>query len=80
MAFVAKENKKKSKKGPKGGIKQQGREQKKYMRKVKCFAFQKFGHYVGQFPNKKKKKQQMVASTDNDEYVAWFEREFSRLC
>ena len=56
MALVAKGKKKKSKKGPKGGTKQQTCEQND-MSKVKCFACQNFGHYVGQCPNKKKKKQ-----------------------
>ena len=47
--------KKKFKKGSKGGTKQHDGE--KDMNKVKCFACQEFGHYVGQCPNKKKKKQ-----------------------
>ena len=47
------------------------------MRKVKCFACQKFGHYAGQCPNKKKKKHQTTASAEIDEYAARFEREFS---
>ena len=45
------------------------------MSKVKCFACQKFGHYVGQCPNKKKKKQQTTTSVEIDEYAARFERE-----
>ena len=55
MALAAKGKKKKFKKGSKGGTKQQDGE--KDMSKVKCFACQKFGHYAGQCPNKKKKKQ-----------------------
>ena len=47
------------------------------MSKVKCFACQKFGHYAGQCPNKKKKKQQTTASVEIDEYAARFDREFS---
>ena len=47
------------------------------MSKLKFFAYQKFGHYVGQFPNNKKKKQQITSSTKIDEYAARFEREFS---
>ena len=43
MALATKGNKKKSKKGPKGGIKQQTGEQKD-MSKMKCFACQKLGH------------------------------------
>ena len=50
MAVAAKGKKKKSKKGSKDGTKQQDGE-KKDMSKVKCFACQKFGHYVGQCPN-----------------------------
>ena len=49
--------KKKFKKGSKDGAKQHDGE-KKDMSKVKCFAYQKFGHCVGQCPNKKKKKKQ----------------------
>ena len=47
------------------------------MSKVKCLACQKFGHYVGQCPNKKKKKQQTTASAEINEYFARFERDFS---
>jgi hypothetical protein len=43
---VANKGKNKSKKGSKGGNKQKG-EGKKVMRKVKCFACHKFGHYTG---------------------------------
>jgi hypothetical protein len=39
-------NKKKFKKGPKGGNKPKG-EGKKDMRKFKCFACHKFEHYAG---------------------------------
>jgi hypothetical protein len=52
---LATTSKKKFKKGPKGGNKPKG-EGKKDMSKVKCFACHKFGHYVGQCPNKKKKQ------------------------
>ena len=51
---LAANNKKKFKKGLKGGNKSKG-EGKKDMSKVKCFACHKFGHYTGQCPNKKKK-------------------------
>ena len=47
------------------------------MSKVKCFACQKMGHYVGQCPNKKKKKQQTVATIEIDEFAVRFERDFS---
>ena len=53
VALVANNNKK-FKKGPKGGNKPKS-EGKKDMRKFKCFACHKFGHYVGQCSNKKKK-------------------------
>ena len=77
VALAAKGNKKKKfKKGSKGGTKQQDGE-KKDMSKVKCFACQKFGHYPGQCPNKKKKKQQTAASAEIDEYAARFDKEFS---
>ena len=45
------------------------------MSKVKCFACQKFGHYVVQCPNKKKK--QVVASADMEEFASKFDRDFS---
>ena len=45
VALATKGKKKKSKKGSKGGTKQQDGE-KKDMSKVKCFFCQKFGHYV----------------------------------
>ena len=35
------------------------------------------GHYAGQCPNKKKKKQQTAAITDINEFVVRFERHFS---
>ena len=45
------------------------------MSKVKCFACHKFGHYVVQCPNKKKK--QVAASADMEEFSFKFDREFS---
>jgi hypothetical protein len=56
---LASNNKKKFRKGPKGGNKPKG-EGKNDMSKFKCFACHKFGHYAGQCPNKKKK--QTIAS------------------
>ena len=47
------------------------------MRKVKCFAYHKFGHYVVQCPNMKKK--QVVAFVDLEEFSSKFEREFSLI-
>ena len=47
------------------------------MSKVKCFACQKMGHYAGQCPNKKKKKQQIAATAEIDEFAVRFERDFS---
>ena len=44
---------------------------------MKCFACKNFGHYVGQCPNKKKKKQQTAANAEIDEFAARFERDFS---
>ena len=49
---------KKSKKGPKGGAKQQRGEQKKDLSRVRGYACNAFGHYVGQCPNKKRGKQE----------------------
>ena len=70
MALTAKEKKK---------FKQQDG-QKKDLSTVKCFAYQKLGHYAGQCPQKKKKKKQhTTASTEVDEFTTRFEREFS-LC
>jgi hypothetical protein len=67
-------SKKKFKKGPKGGNKPKG-EGKKDMSKVKCFACHKFGHYVGQCPNKNKK--QITASAEVEEFSTGFDKEFS---
>jgi hypothetical protein len=52
-------------------------EGKKDTRKVKCFACHKFGHYVGQCPNKKKK--QVATSTDVEEFTHKFKKEYSWL-
>ena len=76
MAFSVKGKMEKFKKVSKGGTKQQDGE-KKDMSKVKCFACQKFRHYVVQCPNKKKKKQQTAASANIDEFATRFERDFS---
>jgi hypothetical protein len=47
---------------------------------VKCFACNKIGHYAGQCPNRKKKKQGGIAtSTEEDEFASQFEREMSSL-
>ena len=64
----------------KGGAKQQ-EGQKKELSTVKCFSCQKFGHYVGQCPQKKKKKkqQQTTASTEVEDFATRFQRYFS-LC
>ena len=74
VALAAK-GKNKSKKGSKGGNKQKG-EGKKDMSKVQYFACHKFGHYVGQCPNKKKK--QVTASADV-EFTHRFKKEYSLL-
>ena len=61
--MVAKgKKKKKFKKGSKDGSKQHDGE--KDMSKVKFFACQNFGHYIGQCPNKKKKKQNKKFNRD----------------
>jgi hypothetical protein len=70
---LASNNKKKFKKGPKGGNKLKG-EGKKDMRKVKFFACHKFGHYAGHCLNNKKK--QTVASTSVEEFFTKFDKEF----
>jgi hypothetical protein len=71
---LAANNKKKFKKGTKGGNKPKG-EGKKDMRKFKCFACHKFGNYKGQCLNNKKKK--TIASTMVEEFSAKFDKEFS---
>jgi transposase InsO family protein len=67
-------NKKKFIKGPKGGNKPKG-EGKKDISKFNCFVCHKFGHYVGQCPNKKKK--QKIASTEVEKVSTKFDKEFS---
>jgi hypothetical protein len=64
-------NKKKFRKDLKGGNKPKG-EEKKYMRKVKCFACHKFGHYVGECP--KKKNKQTIASTVVGDFSTKFDK------
>jgi hypothetical protein len=49
------------------------------MSKVKCFACQKMGHYVGQCPHKKKKQGGTTATTEEDEFASQFERECSLI-
>jgi hypothetical protein len=73
---LATTSKKKFKKGPKGGQKPKG-EGKKDMIKVKCFACHKFGHYVGQCTNKKKK--QTTASIEVEDFSTKFDKEFSLI-
>jgi hypothetical protein len=69
-------SKKKFKRGPKVGHKPKG-EGKKDMRKFKCFACHKFGHYVGQCPNKKKK--QTTTLVEVEEFSTKFDKEFSLI-
>jgi hypothetical protein len=73
---LATTSKKKFKKGPKGGNKPKG-EGNKYMRKFKCFACHKFGHYASHCPNKKKK--QTAASAAVEEFSTKFDKEFSLI-
>ena len=80
VALVAKGKKKKvNKKGPKEGDKKKKgvEQQQRDMSKVKCFACHKFGHYVVQCPNRKKK--QVAASADVEDFASTFEREFSLI-
>jgi hypothetical protein len=76
VALAANGKKKVSKKGPKARDKKKsGGEQHRDMRKVKCFACHKLGKYIVQCPNKKKK--QVAASTDMEDFSSKFDREFS---
>jgi hypothetical protein len=45
------------------------------MSKVKCFVCKKFGHYVGQCPNRKKKKGGTTATTKEADFQTQFQRE-----
>jgi hypothetical protein len=46
----------------------QGSGQRRDMRKVKCFVCKKFGHYVGQCPNRKKKKGGTAATVEEIDF------------
>jgi hypothetical protein len=82
LALLAK-GKRKTKKGPKGGAKQQQRggekQKQKHMRKMNCFACNKMGHYARQCPNKKKKRDGTIAIAEEDEFASQFERECSLI-
>jgi hypothetical protein len=54
---------------------------KKDMSKVRCYACHELGHYAGQCPNKKKKKQEPEVSTSTEvvEFTEKFEKEFSLM-
>jgi hypothetical protein len=68
--------------GPKRGAKPQetGSGQKRDLSKVKCFACKRMGHYVGQCPNRQKKRSGGTTSTtDEEEFTAQFERECAFL-
>jgi hypothetical protein len=49
------------------------------MSKVKCFVCKKFGHYVGQCPNRKKKKGGTAATTKELDFQTQFQRECAFL-
>ena len=67
-------------KSKKGGAKQQIGEHKKRLCRFMCYECNKFGHYAGQCPNKKRGKQekeeQVAATTEIERYVGKFEKEF----
>jgi hypothetical protein len=71
---LAPKNKKKFRKGPKGGNKPKG-EGKKDMSKVNFFACHKFGHYAGQCLNNKKKQTTTLAVMEV--FSVDFDKEFS---
>ena len=81
VALAAKGKKKKViQKGPKEGDKKKkgkGEQQQRDISKVKCFACHKFGHYAVVCPNRKKK--QVAASADVEDFASTFEREFSLI-
>jgi hypothetical protein len=56
-------------------------DKKKDMRKVRCFACHKTGHYASQCSNKKKKKLEPEVSTSIDifEFVEKYEKDFSLM-
>ena len=49
------------------------------MRKLKCFVYKKFGHYVGQFPNRKKKKGGTATTAQEIDFQTQFQRECAFL-
>jgi hypothetical protein len=49
------------------------------MSKVKCFACKRMGHYVGQCPNRQKKRSGGTTATTYEEFTTQFERECAFL-
>jgi hypothetical protein len=56
-----------------------GSEHKRDMRKVKCFACKKMGHYAGKCPNRKKRSGGTSTTIDEKEFTTQFERECAFL-
>jgi hypothetical protein len=75
---LAGKGKAKTKKGSGSGQTSKG-EKKHDMRKVKCFACHKLGHYASQCPTRKKKNPQTISSTDIDEFSSRFDDDFSLI-
>jgi hypothetical protein len=79
FSLASQERKGKFKNIDNGELTTQDGKKKKDMRKVKCFACHKFGHYVGKCPHKKKRgnetQSEVVASTKAqvDEFCKKFE-------
>ena len=74
MALTVKGKKKRKK----GGAKKQQDDKKKDMNTVKCFGCHEIGHYADTCLNNNKKKQQIAASAEIDDFTAIFQSEFSR--
>ena len=76
---VALAGKGKAKKGSSKGSNSQSEKKKKDLSKVKCFGCHEYGHYVSDFPERKKAKKQVAASASAEDLSTRMEDEFALI-